>query len=301
MAGQSQGANAQLAIDGDKYCFTKFEDKSIFKMVDGSEEAICGRLDRHKDRVTEGIIIPRFTLTMQPTPEEIDRILPWIGYSETSDVFTPITDFSSNGLDVEYSPVASLITYTGAMIDKAIWRGRKNGPPIELELECMATNIDIDDGGTFSASTFTKTSPYAFNEANLSLGGSSELYQSLVLVEDHKLYMQHNNSVTPTSLRPQDRQFFLGLDTPYTSDEVTLISAFTGETTAATSPDITGFAGSFIASRGNFSLTGAMHNLKQEARLPSTLGKVEIRAKHWFQIYGNSSTAPLIWTNDITA
>lgn len=303
MAGQSQGAFAKLAIDGNKYCFTSFKDESVFRRVDGSEESICGNLDHYKERVTEGIVLPKFTVKMQPTPEEYNTLLPWLGYSESTDVFTPISDFSSTGVTVLYFPVSALWTYSGVQVDKAILRGSKGGPPLELELQCMGTGLTVTDGGSFSASTITSTTPYVFHNLTLSLAGNAEVFQSFVAVEDHKLFPQHNNSTFPTSLFPRDRLYYLGLDTPYTSDEVALLSAFTGEVGAVTSPSQAGYAGSLVATRGARSCTWAYHNLKAEVNAPDVPGREEIRARFWYQAFGESvtPTPPLTITSDITA
>lgn len=304
MAGQSQGAFSKLAIDGNQFCFESFKDMSVFQYWDGSEEAICGDLDSFLSRTGEGIVIPKFKIVMSPTPEEEDLLYPLAGFSESTDVFTPIDDFSSISFDVEAYKVASLDTFTGAMFDKLTWRGRKGGGAWKLEIEGYATGLTVDAGGTFSASSITKTSSFVFHQSVLNLNSGAEAFQSGVISLNNNLYVQHNNSQFPTSIRPQYREFGLGVDTPYTSDETALLTAFTGETDATPpgdDPSSTGYGGSVVCTRGGLSRTFTFYNLKSAAKLADIDGRTEIRNRMWFKAFGDASNKPMTITNDITA
>lgn len=306
MAGMSQGAKSTISIGGTKFCYVQLEDQTVYYHVDGSKESMCGSYySKHKDRVRTGIIVPKVKLTMQPTPEELDALLPLWNFSESVDVWTPGEDFSSlTAFDLEHYKEADVTTYSNGLVDTVVLRAQKGAKPWALEMTVVFDNVSRADGASEMGDSLTAatTAPYSLSDATLTLNSASEECQSVVSVFNYNLAVQHNNSVTPTSIRPTDIDMFLGVDTPWTSDEVALLSAFTGETAGPTTRAVTGYSGSLAFSSGTKSTTITYHNLKlPQAKLPSVMGKEEIRNKMFFEAFGDSSNMPLTITNDVTA
>lgn len=306
MAGMSQGAKSTISIGSTKFCYVSIEDKTVYYHVDGSAESICGSYySRNKDRVRAGIIVPRLHITMQPTPEELDALLPLWNFSESTDVWTPGDDFSSlTSFDLEWYKEADVTTYSNGLCDKVILRAQKGAKPWALEMQVVFDNISRADGASEMGDSMVSptTAPYTFSDGTLTLNSASKECQSMVAVIDYALAVQHNNSQTPTSIRPTDINMFLGVDTPWTSDEVALLSAFTGETEGPTTASTAGYSGSFAFASGTKSTTLTYSNLKlPQAKLPSVMGKEEIRNKMFFEAFGDSSNYPMTITNDVTA
>lgn len=295
MAGQTQGAVTRLSIDGVKMCFKRVEDKSVFKNVDGAAAAICGSLAHNAARVAPGIALYRLHILLEPTPEELDTLIPIMGYTEDTDVFTLTEDYSSLGVDVVVDRSAKVHTYTGMKVDKAIWRGQKGVQPVSLELQMVGTGFS--EGSSFGSPTDpSATAPYAFSMGTLSLLGNTEVFDRFVLVQDNHMAIQHNNSVDPTSVVPAEQTFSLGISTPYTSDEAAILTTFT----SAGREDGGAAAVKFENDNGQ-STQIALANVKWEATPPSILGKQEVRLDQFYTGYATSGTEACIITHHATA
>lgn len=297
MAGQSQGAFAQLAIGGKKIeTAVRFVDKSVYGLVDPNPEVFSGILDGVKEIVSAGIKMFQFQILLYPTVDQLDTLLPLIGFAESpTDTFTLTDDFSSLTFTVIVDKKAKVHTYTGCIVDKAIFRGQKGLKPASLELHIFALAMTEGAAGSFSATTPTLTAPYAFNTGTLSEAATSQVFDRAVLAIDNHAVVQHNNSEAPTSIQPSWRLISFGCSTPYTSDEIAILTTHIGSSRAD------GVAGVLTLSRGNYSTTFTMANLKWQATPPSVLGKgQEIRLQQYYTVYKSSATSPLIITHDAT-
>ncbi len=298
MAGQSQGAFAQLAINGQKIASAvRFIDRTKYMLVDPGPEVFSGILDNPKELVSAGIQFFGFQVLLYPTVAQLDTILPLIGFAESpTDTFTLTDDYSGLSFSTIVDRVAKVHTYTGCIIDKAIFRGQKGTKPVSLELHILALGMSEGNAGSFSATTPTLTAPYAFNTGTLNLGGSGEAFDRFALAIDNHAVVQHNNSETPTSIQPSWRSINLGCSAPYTSDEIAILTTHIGATRAD------GVAASVVLARGNFSTTFTCANAKWEATPPTVMGKGhEIRLDQMYSIHKSGSTAALIITHDATA
>lgn len=298
MAGQTQTIATQLSIGGKEFCFVKIDDASNFSLTDASERNNCGTAYHHKEDVDDGPRIPRLHMLLQPSPEEIDELLPWFGLTESTDVWTPLeSDFSGAALtpDIVIDRKAKVHTYTDCHVDKVILRGAKGQHPLSIEIQCVAEGFSEGNAGSFSATAISnKTAPYAFHRGALTLAGTAYGFNTFTWIMDYHLNVEHNNSQYPTAIEIGDITYHLGHSSPYTSTEAGLLS------TKISAPQ-TGIAGSLAFTRGNQAMTLAFHNMKGGAVLPSIPGKPkEVRENHLWQIYGNASNRPFTWTNDVS-
>lgn len=297
MTGQSQGAISRLAINGQEMEFLSIEGGMRTMLTDNTERAIRGTLSRSKERVKEGLQVVDIAIRMNPSPAELDVILPLIGMVESpTDTFTVI-DGSANTLGdftVIIDRVAKVHTYANCKIDKAVFRGQKGADPIELELRIMGTTESEGAAGSFSASAIDTGIAYSFCEGVMTLDSTQRGYDRFALSIDNMIQRQFNNSCTATSLVPTDRAVTLATSVSY-------VAANTGLYTTPATPDATGIVGSLAFTDGGQSTTFTMINLKSIAQSPSIPGKTEIRLPLFYKAYKSGSTAELIVTHDATA
>lgn len=300
MSGQSQSALSHLSINGTAVEFLEFDGGQTIEIVDNSDQANRGILDHVKERVTQGQKLIRFKIRMNPSPTELDTIIPLIGFAESpTDTFTLTDDFSSLLFDVVADRVGKVHTYADCMIDKAIFHGQKGRRPIGLDLEIVGTTEEAEaNAGTFSGSIDTDHN-YAFTEGVLTLESAARAFDRFALGIENNVFASFNNSQTAESVCPTDRNIWLAAYSPYNTDELDIYTKAAHSGAIAT--DIDGAAGSLAFTRSTKSTTFSFANLKLLAKSPSIPPRSEIRLPQYYKAYKSGSTAALIITHDNTA
>lgn len=288
----AQGFDAQLAINGQAMEFLRIRELTVRELVDNGDQAIRGILDHVKERVTLGRLHIGYEVTMNPSPAELDVLLPLMGFTESpTDTFTDtdtLTTFTSI-----IDRVTKVHTYTSCKIGRAVFSGQRGSQPIALTMQILGTGFSEGASGSFSASAIDTDICYAFHEGTLSARSASRAFDRFQWVRNHHLQVQWNNSTTPTEICATQRTNTLSFSTPYTSSESDL---FTTPLSAAT-----GAAATLAWSRSGQSTSVAFANLKEIAAPPPIPGKQEIRLPVNFRAYKSGSTAAVIVTHDATA
>lgn len=288
----SQGYASQVAINGQAVEFLRVQPLTLRELVDNGQVAIRGVLDHAKERVTLGRLHIGFNIWMNPSPAELDVILPLIGCTQSpTDTFTLSGSPSSHTCIVD--AVAKVHTHTGCKIGRCVFSGQRGSQPIMLMMQILGTGFSEGNAGTFSATAIDTDIAYAFHEGALTLQSSSRSFDRFQLVIDPHLAVQWNNSTTPTDICPTDREITLSVSTPYTSSETDL---FTTPLSAAT-----GAAGTLVFTRSGQSTSFGFTHLKAIARPPGIPGKSEIRLPLTYRAYSSAGTVPLVITHDATA
>lgn len=288
----AQGYASQLAINGQAMEFLRIRDLTVRELVDNGDFAIRGILDHVKERVTLGRLHIGFEVTMNPSPAELDVLLPLMGFSESpTDTFTD-TDTISTFTSI-IDRVTKVHTYTSCKIGRATFFGQRGSQPIGLTMQILGTGFSEGASGSFSATAIDTDICYAFHEGTLTLRSSSRAFDRFRWTRDNHLQVQWNNSSTPTEICATQRTNTLSVSTPYTSSESDL---FTTPLSAAA-----GAAGTLAWSRGGQSTSVAFANLKEIAAPPPIPGKQEIRLPVNLRAYKSGSTAAVIVTHDATA
>lgn len=293
MACQSQSALSKLAIDGQQVEFISFEGGQTIELVDNSEQANRGILDHVKERVTQGLKIVKFKITLDPSPSELDVILPLIGFTESTDTFSLTDDFSSLEFDVIADRVAKVHTYADCKIDKAIFKCQKGRMPLRLELHIIGKTETEGAAGSFSATALDADHNYAFTEGVLTLEGSARPMDRFALGIENNMFASFNNSQTAECIEPTDRSIWLACSSPYNTTHADLYTNATA--------DVGGAAGSLVFTRSTKSTTFTFANLKSIAKSPNIPPRSEIRLDQFYRAYKSGSTAPLVITHDNTA
>lgn len=296
MAGQSQGAVSQLAINGQHMEFLTFRGGARHELVDDGANAIRGTYQHSKQRTKRGMVQTRMVITMQPSPAELDILIPLMGFTESpTDTFTHHNNALTK-FPVIVDRVAKVHTYANCAIDKAIFRGQKGRKPIQLELHIVGRGSSAAAAGSFSATALDTDIAFAFFEASMTLLATSRAFDRFALQIDNKVNPEHNNSRVATSNERTDSEIILVTNTPYTSDEIDLYDtpdAFTA-----------GQGGSLsFVSGGQQTVFEFGHLEPVDIEPAPILGKVEIRQPLAMKAFRDDVTpaADLAITHDATA
>lgn len=294
MSGQTQGFECQLAIGGQAMEFLSIRGGQTTELIDNSENAIRGILDRPKERVTQGLKRIRLEISMEPSPTELDVILPLIGFAESpTDTFTVTDDFSSLPFTVIVDRSQHVHTYASCLIDSAIFRGQVGRKPISLDLVIIGTTAEAEGAsGSFSATAIDTDHNYAFYESTITLESSARAVDRFALAINNNLFASFNNSQVAESLCPTDREIWFACSSPYDSSENDLYTSGIA--------DAGGAAGTLAFARAGKSTSFAMANLKLIGEPPAILGKEEVRLNQFYRCYKSGSTAALVITHDNT-
>jgi hypothetical protein len=300
MACQSQSAHAKLAINGTQMEFLEFDGGQTIELVDSSDQANRGFFDHAMERVTQGLKIIRFKITMQPSPSELDILIPLMGFAQSpTDTFTPTDNFDALDFSVIADRVAKVHTYAGCIVDKAIFKGAKGRTPITLELHIVGKTETEGNAGTFSASALDTDHNYAFTEGVLTLEGSARPFSQFALGIENNVFASFNNSQTAECIHPTDRNVWLACSSPYNTTHADLYTKAAHSGAIAT--DVDGAAGSLVFTRSTKSTTFTFANLKSIAKSPNIPSRSEIRLDQFYKAYRSGSTASVIITHDNTA
>jgi hypothetical protein len=235
MGTPSKMAATAIAIDDDAAALANFDAGSfrleflseslrLYRTVTGGE-GIRGSRSRNIARAREVARDVRGSLVLNPTPGELDILLPWIlGTAESSDVFA--LGESPPVKDMLIDRVAKRFVYSDLVVAKATFRCQQGGL-LELTLD-----LEGKDEST-SASSFPGTVPaidatgvpYHFGEATFALGAdaSAAEIRSIELVIDNMVDANRRmNAKTRASIPALDRLITYTVEVPYTADEIDL-------------------------------------------------------------------------------
>lgn len=121
-------------------------------------DGIRGSRERYSASVVEGTYNVGGQLVLEPRPDDLDILLPWIlGAAEAADVFDIADTLLVYGVDVE--KVADAYRYAGMKINQATFTSQPN-QPLRLELDVQGKTETA--GITFPsiAGTLSAKAPY---------------------------------------------------------------------------------------------------------------------------------------------
>ena len=227
MAGASEQVVAQLSINAQELEFEKCITQTAYFLLDDNRRKMTGMYVPLKHRVERSIELHRIAIDMEPTPEEIDVLLPFLGMAESADIWKP--DFVIDPFVVKTDEIAAVHTYPECYIAIAEWTGQKGGD-LHLHLEVFARSLTLPEGaaGSFADPKVAATAPYGFTRGTYRHGvspGTEHLFDQFKLVQNNNLAARFNNNTTFDSCQTTGMEWFLGIGTPYTSDEKGILTA----------------------------------------------------------------------------
>jgi len=294
MGQDSQGAQSRLAMDpaspidgsSEPYEFKSFGIKKLATII--GDEGIRGTRSHSKERTRGGIYTVGGTILMEPSPIDLDKLLPRIlGAVEDSNTFALAEALPSFSVGV--SLVADAFEYTDCYVNRAIFRSSP-GEILELELDIIGkTQIDLVYP-SLTLGVAANDAPYTHQEGVFTLNTSARDVISHEIVIDNFLFARFTNSQTATSVTPQDRLITVKTVTPYTSDESNLYTQSTA-----------GASGTVVFTNGGMSTTFTFANLQPPQDTPVVSGKTSIGLELTHVARRSGATKELVITHDSTA
>lgn len=279
MAGSTEVVATGLAIDGYQYCYTRIVPLITYQIQDFNPQIMCGTLDHLSARVAKGIQLHGWRILMAPHPGELDRLLPLIGTTEATNVFSPTDTLTEFTVLVRLkSDTINVWTTSLCKVDKAVFRAQLGANPLTLQLDVIG-KTSTPDGGTFSPTSITTDAPYEWTASSgaVSIGGAVRACRSFAFLYDNHLVRRFNNSVTADAIANIMRTVHFAFDTPYTDDEDDLLTTATGSTRTA------GIAGSVTFTHSAQSFAISVDKMVWEAKPPSILRKdLDIRLDQYY-------------------
>lgn len=287
----AQGFAAKLSINGARMEFLRIRELTVRELVDNGNAAIRGVLDHSKEVVTLGRLHIGVEVTMNPSPAELDVLLPLMGFAESpTDTFTDTDTYTT--FETVVDKVTKVHHYTTCKMGRAVFSGQRGTQPIQLTVQILGTAFTEDT--SFGSPTALDTDiKYAFHEGVLTARSSARAFDRFQWVRDPHLEVQWNNSALPTEICPTDRTNVVSVSTPYTSSESDL---FTTPLSASAGAALT-----LAWTRSGQSTSVAFANAKEIARPPSIAGKRQIRLPISWNCFKSGASACCVVTHDATA
>ena len=173
----SQGLQAQLAIAATTidntapgFEFVRFGLKRTDTHIEGN--GIRGTRSRHSSRVKVGQTVVSGPVVMNPSPTEIDLLLPWILGGTTSGGVTAVAETLPTRV-VGIKRVRKMATFSGVRVGRAVLEGSQ-GQPVSLTLDLEGTSETEAAVGNWPTITFPSDNMFVFAELAMSTPLPSE-------------------------------------------------------------------------------------------------------------------------------
>lgn len=248
---------------------------------------------RSRSYLTQGAI------AIQPSPAQLTTWLPRIfgGPVDGTDIGL------SNNLpefDVLVYRENGIFQYTDAQVAQAVLRGRTSNGGDSLEFMDLIVNVvgkaELIDQVTWpdpepSLPTTVAYLPYVFTETSFDLGVRNVDYEAITIIVNNKLDIRFYNNSTPSCIRATGRDINIGIQTPFTCDN--LDDAESYNTTAGTA--------TFTMASGNMSTIFAFPAVRNTFMTPTIPGKQTVPFKFGLEAYSpNTDGINVVITHDDT-
>ena len=248
---------------------------------------IRGTRSHPVERTRTGNYQVRGQLVLEPSPEELALLLPWIlGAAASGTTYALAETVPERYITIDR--IAKVFTYAGVKVDRATFSARE-GEILRLSLDLVGKTETVANAGTFPALTIGATAPFIFTDGAFTMQASARSVKDVEIVIDNRLEVQFNNSTTASFIDATDRMVSVNVSTPYTSSETDLYAQA-----------LAGAAGSFVFTNGGYSLTFAFAKLQVADQSPVVAGKQEIPLRMAMVARKSATTNELIVTLDST-
>ncbi len=264
----SQGYQSSLGIDSANPVTKGFEFTACSLGKRGSiidASGLRGSASHRSERTRTGNYTVQGTIEMQPSPEELALLLPWVfGTAASGNVYALADAVVSRYVTVD--KVAKVFTYAGCYVNKATFKSSE-GQAMSLSLDVVGQTETVGNAGSFPSVTFQNTPPFIHSEAVLTLQSSSRLVKEWTLTIDNSLETMFYNSVSASRITRKDRIITFDCTNPFTSAEVDLYNQA-----------LSGAAASLVLAQAgtNYSLSFAFATLQFPGQSPVINGRQEI-------------------------
>jgi len=249
---------------------------------------IRGTRSHDAARTRNGTYTVAGTVTLNPSPLELDDLLPWIlGTNEAADVFA-LADLLQSRF-IQFDRVTKVFKYAGVYVNRATFRASEGGF-VELSLDLIGQTETVAAAGSFPSLTLNTDPPYVFHDLAFTIGGTTYQSKEIEIVVDNRVVSRFLNSQTATGVFAIDREVSVRFTLPYSTDEVALYD--TGATGAIVNATFT---------NGGVSCLFSMVNVQFPAEAPIVESKDEIVLALNGIARKSGATLELVVTSDSTA
>lgn len=247
---------------------------------------IRGTRSRNKERARKGLERVGGTITTEPSPTELDFILPKIlGATEVADVFALAETISEFVIGVQRT--VKEFTYSGCKIVRASFSGAE-GTPLRLAMDIVGKTSADNPKGTATYPTPDLDTMYVFTDGILTLlSAAREMSDVEVIIENVHEDDRFTNSTTRTDVPIIDRNVLINCTVPYDSTNEDLHDQ-----------PLAGGAGTLVFTNGGQSLTFTFANIKFASEDPVQNDRGEIVLPLRGVALKSASTLELVVTHD---
>ena len=254
------------------------------------DEGLRGTRTRASERVALGNIAVGGSVTFEPTPVELEALMPFILGSASSAGSYAVAETLPD-LYMMIDQIAEVNTYL-LRVNKATFSGEP-GKKIQLKLDLVGKTMTTGAAGSFPGTVPAmdlSVRPYMFYDMGSGITIASTAYSidKFELVIDNKIQPTYMQGQTATDLEPTDRVITLGIQTKYVSGtETALFTAIRAGTAQSASI-------SFVNNANTMSFTfGKLVGMSQSVVVP---GRQHLRLPLNYQCFGISTTKEIVAT-----
>lgn len=242
-----------------------------------------GTRSKHTGNVTSGPYSVGGPLSVQPSPDELRVILPYIFGTAESGSGTSGTPWvyalaeTIPDMVVVQDKIAKVFTWDGCKVNTARFSASAGSPVLSLEMDVQGKTEAVSNAGTFPSigSTLTVGQPFLFQQLVLTLNSATKVCDNFNLSIDNALMLDRFlNSQTRTDIPETDRTITLEVDNPFTAADVALYDIA-----------VAGFAASAVFTNGTNVLTFSFANVKAPADTLEAVQRGETMNKLRFTAY----------------
>jgi hypothetical protein len=257
------------------------------EIVDGS--GIVGSRSRPKERARQGIRRVTGSLNMQPSPVELNTLLPWVlgGVKDGATFEIPLTETLPEKF-ITIDRVQKVFTYNGCKASRMTVRGAQ-GQPVQFTFDVEGKDETVAAAGSFPGTWALDLTagPYMFHEAVISVAGTPYNYREFELTLDNGLDGERFlNSQTRTEIMAHDRLVTVSLTGPY------------GDNSATYGLAVLGVAVLITLTNGIYRLIFSMPAVQFPRQSPTVEGRSEIFLPLNGVARKSGASAELTVTND---
>lgn len=253
-------------------------------------EGMRGTRSRNGNRVAQGQKTVAGDLVMNPTPVELDTLLPYIlGAAESTDVFAVADTLPS--FFVMLDRVQKLHTYAGLVVARAVFDFTAN-QLVRLTLSLVGTTETEANAGGFPALTIDTGEAYVAHQAVLTYDSVAREFNSARLTIDNAPKVDFRMNQEANVITPTDRIVTLDVEMPYDSANNDIYTEQEAGTWASAT---------LVLTNGNQSCSIALNSLRAEPSTADIPGRgQELVNPYSFRAYKTGSTNEIEITNDST-
>lgn len=170
-------------------------------------DGMRGTRSRIDGRTRFGLKAVSGSISLDPTPEELAALLPWILGGNASGTSYPLAEtLPSRYVAQEMDSSCKWSRFSDVYVNRAVFSASE-GSVLSLSLDLIGIDEALQTAGTFPSLTFSETTPFVFHDSsgNIDINGNVTAIKNFQLTIDNALAARFFNSRTATSIKPRDR------------------------------------------------------------------------------------------------